>query len=94
MRELPPRVEVCLDWYDGPIRTGRRVEFEDSSILVEVSGYPSRDPKPDHRGTWVSIRLDEEELLQLLAIVRGQPIEDYIKRKEIDPKEPEEVSGG
>lgn len=99
-RQLPPRRLITLDWYDGPLCTARRCEYEQrpnitTIPLVEVSTYPCRDPEKDHRGPWVSIRLDEDTILQLLAIVRGERVQDWHDDL-IDPteEEPAETTDG
>lgn len=66
---------VCLDWYDGPLRSIRRVDFvgeHPSESLVEVRTTLARVVGNDYY-----MRLSREDLVQMLALLDGKPVEDF-----------------
>lgn len=84
MSEIKRRT-ITFDWYDGPLLEARRVEFPDCPPMVEVETFIVADTDRLERDCpWGAMRFDEDDLLKMLAIVRGQPVEDYHGR-DVDP---------
>lgn len=74
--------EIVTEWYDGPLRSIRAVEFADGHRLIQVVTVLATVSESftigyDENARDVMIRFDREELLKMLAAIDGKPIEDY-----------------
>ena len=73
---------VVLEHYDGPLTTARRVQFPDAHALVQVETVLATVGEPftigyDANVREVVVRFDRDDLIKLLAIIDGTPVEDF-----------------
>lgn len=86
-----PGPEITLDWYDGPLCTIRRIDFDatpgiPASVLCEVETFAAETH--EERGvTMARVRLDRETLQAMIDAIDGKPVTDFFNHA-IDPKAP------
>jgi hypothetical protein len=81
---------ISLEWYDGPLLEIARVDFSDRDAMIQVCSlctvHPEEtDPSSSLRGAvsgeapWerATIRLTRSDLLKMLDLIDGKPIEDF-----------------
>lgn len=81
---------VILDWYDGPLCEIARVEFANDDPMVQICSLCTVKPvettpsaplraavSGDDPWTRATIRLTRADLVKMLDLVDGKPIEDW-----------------
>lgn len=74
--------EIVTEWYDGPLRSVRVVEFADRDRLVQVETVLATVGEPmtighDTNAREVVVRFTRDELVNMIAVIDGKPIADW-----------------
>lgn len=86
-----PGPEITLDWYDGPLCTIRRIDFDESTVMdtqpiVEVETFAA-DTHEERGCTMARVRLDRKTIQAMLDALDGKPVRDFHGTM-VNPKAP------
>lgn len=73
---------ITTEWYDGPLRTIRLVEFSDGDRMIQVDTMMAEVGEPrtigyDDNVRDVMVRFDREELVAMIDVIDGKTVTDF-----------------